>query len=71
VIARLPVPGHPAPALIRDTLAATWDGIEVEWHYLPPCGKQPADPAQVIAALLAHLAVLDGRHHHDGEDDRR
>jgi hypothetical protein len=66
VIARLPVPGHPQiQAVLSSTLIATWDGIEVEWHYLPPRGR-PADPAQVTAALLAHLAVLDGRH--DGKD---
>ena len=61
VIARLPVRGHPQfRAFIRHTLIAAWDGIEVEWHYLPPHGH-PADPDQVTAALLAHLAVLDGR----------
>ena len=54
VIARLP--GESAP----DTVAATWDGIEIEWHYQPPDG-QPADPRQMTAALLAHLAVFDGR----------
>ena len=56
VIARLPP--EPAP----DTMTATWDGIEIEWHYQPP-GGQPAGPRQVTAALLAHLAVLDGRDH--------
>jgi len=56
VIARLP------PESAPDTVTATWDGIEIEWHYQPPEG-QPADPRQMTAALLAHLAVLDGRAH--------
>jgi len=69
VIARLPVPGHPQVQVIFSrTLIATWEGIEVEWHYLPPRGC-PADPGQITDALLAHLAVLDGRH--DGKDARR
>jgi hypothetical protein len=38
--------------------------LEIEWHYQAPAG-QPADPRQMTAALLAHLAVLDGR------DDRK
>jgi hypothetical protein len=59
VIARLPRTG----AAESDTLTATWGGIEIEWHYQPLAG--PASPAAVAAALLAHLAVLDGR------DDRR
>ena len=62
VIARLPVPGQPQDESAPDTVTATWDGIEIEWHYQPPDG-QPADPRQVAAALLAHLAVLDGRDH--------
>ena len=62
VIARLPVPGPPQGESAPDTVAATWDGIEIEWHYQPPDG-QPADPRQMTAALLAHLAVLDGRAH--------
>jgi len=71
VIARLPVPGKPhTQAIIRDTLTATWDGIEIEWHCLPPREGHPADPDQAAAALLAHLAVLDGGHD-DGEDDLR
>jgi hypothetical protein len=58
VIARLPVPGHPEiEAATADTVIATWDGIEVEWHYRPLDG-QPADPDQVTAALLAHLGIL-------------
>lgn len=66
VIARLPVPGHPqVQAVISGTLIATWDGIEVEWHYLPPHGA--ADDGQVTAALLAHLTVLGGGYH-DGKD---
>jgi hypothetical protein len=56
VIARLP------PESAPDTVTATWDGIEIEWHYQPPDG-QSADPRQMTAALLAHLAVLDGRDH--------
>jgi hypothetical protein len=56
VIARLPRESTP------DTVTATWDGIEIEWHYQPLDG-QPADPRQMTAALLAHLAVLDGRAH--------
>lgn len=62
VIARLPVPGQPEDESAPDTATATWDGIEIEWHYQPPAG-QPAGPDQVAAALLAHLAVLDGRDH--------
>ena len=61
VIARLPVTGQPQP----DTVTAVWDGIEIEWHYQPPAG--PAGPDQVAAALLAHLAVLDGSN--DRKDD--
>jgi hypothetical protein len=66
VIARLPVPGQPQtePA---DTMTAIWDGVEIEWHYQPAAG-QPASPDQVAPALLAHLAVLDGRH---GQKDAR
>jgi hypothetical protein len=62
VIARLPVPGQPQAESAPDTVTATWGGIEIEWHYQPPAG-QPADPRQMTAALLAHLAVLDGRAH--------
>ena len=62
VIARLPVPGQPQAESAPDTVTATWDGIEIEWHYQPPAG-QPAGPDQVAAALLAHLAVLGGRDH--------
>ena len=62
VIARLPAPGQPQDETMPDTVTATWDGIEIEWHYQPP-DRQPAGPDQVAAALLAHLAVLDGRDH--------
>jgi hypothetical protein len=62
VIARLPVPGQPQDESAPDTVTATWDGIEIEWHYQPPDG-QPADPRQMTAAPLAHLAALDGRAH--------
>jgi hypothetical protein len=62
VIARLPVPGQPQAESAPDTVTAIWDGIEIEWHYQPPAG-QPADPRQMTAALLAHLAVLGGRDH--------
>jgi hypothetical protein len=62
VIARLPVPGQPQAESQPDTVTATWDEIEIEWHYQPPDG-QPADACQMTAALLAHLAVLDGRAH--------
>jgi len=62
VIARLPVPGQPQDESAPDTVTATWDGIEIEWHYQPPAG-QPAGPDEVAAAVLAHLAVLDGRDH--------
>jgi hypothetical protein len=62
VIARRPAPG---PLQGQDAVAglatATWDGVEVKWHYQPSAG-QAADPGQVAPALLAHLAVLDGRH---------
>jgi hypothetical protein len=62
VIARLPAPGRSHVQLAGETATATWDGIEVEWHYQPP-QEQPADPRQMTAALLAHLAVLGGRDH--------
>jgi hypothetical protein len=66
VIARLPIPAQPLPESQPDTVTATWDGIEIEWHYQPPAGR-PAGLDQVAAALLAHLAVLNG--HHDRKDD--
>jgi len=66
VIARLPAPGRSQVQVAGETATATWGGIEVEWHYQPP-EEQPADPRQMTAALLAHLAVLDGRS--DGKDD--
>ncbi|HET9894601.1 MAG TPA: hypothetical protein VFQ44_06665 [Streptosporangiaceae bacterium] len=70
VIARLPVPGHPQIlAATADTVTATWGGIEIEWHYQPPAGR-PADVDQVTAALLAHLAILDGGGRHAKEDRR-
>ena len=79
-------------------MTATWDGIEIEWHYQPPAGSagldqvageistatwggteiewdyQPPDGQrvgldQIAAALLAHLAVLDGSH--DRKEDPR
>jgi len=62
VIARLPAPGRSQVEVAGEITTATWGGIEVEWHYQPPDG-QPADPRQMTAALLAHLAVLDGRAH--------
>jgi hypothetical protein len=55
VIARLPQTGSAG-----DTVTATWDGIEIEWHYQPPAGQPPGSD-QAAAALLAHLAVLGGR----------
>ena len=66
VIARLPAPGRSQAQLAGETVAATWGGIEVEWHYQPP-QEQPGDPRQMTAALLAHLAVLGGDH--DRKDD--
>jgi hypothetical protein len=58
VIAWLPVPGHPEiEAAAADTVIATWDGIEVEWHYRPLDG-QPADPDRGTAVLLGHLGIL-------------
>ena len=60
VIARLPVPGQPEDESAPNTVTATWDGIEIEWHYQPPDG-QPASPDQIAPALLAHLAILAGR----------
>jgi hypothetical protein len=72
VIARLPLRGHPhAQAFTCGTLAATWDGTDIEWHHLPPRGRQPAGQDDATGALLAHLAVLDGRDHHDREDAPR
>jgi hypothetical protein len=60
VFARLPVPGHTqVQAATAGTLTATWDGIAIEWHYLPPGGK-PAGLDQVTTAVLAHLAILGG-----------
>lgn len=42
VIGRLPVPGHPQITVATACIEiAAWDGIVVEWHYLPPDG-QPA-----------------------------
>ena len=64
VIARLPVPGEPQADTQPDTVTATWEGIEIEWHYQPPAGS--VGPDQVAAAVLAHLAVLGG--HHDRKD---
>jgi hypothetical protein len=70
VIARLPIPGKPRARLaVRNTLTATWDGIEIEWHCLPPGNGRPAGPEQA-AALLAHLAALSGGRV-NGEDDLR
>ena len=70
VIARLPVPGKSRARLaVRDTLTATWDGVEIEWHCLPPGEGCPAGPERP-AALLAHLAVLSGGRV-NGEDDLR
>lgn len=61
VIARLPAPGRSLEcAEPGDTVTAVWDGIEVEWHYVPLAGPVP-DPGQAVMALLAHLAVLGGR----------
>jgi hypothetical protein len=61
VIARLPFPGHPqAQAYVGDTLTATWGGIEIEWHHMPPHHGRPAGPGQAVAALLGHMAVLAG-----------
>jgi hypothetical protein len=58
VIARLEASEHPrAQAAGGETLTGIWDGVAVEWHYLPPAGK-PANADQIGAALLAHLAVL-------------
>jgi hypothetical protein len=58
VIARLEASRHPqAQAASGETLTGIWDGVAVEWHYLPLAGK-PANPDQIGAALLAHLAVL-------------
>ena len=62
VIARLPVPCQPQGESAPDTVTATWDDVEIEWHYQPPDG-QSADPRQMTAALLAHLAVLGGPAH--------
>jgi hypothetical protein len=66
VIARLPAPVRSQVQVAGETATATWGGIEVEWHYQPP-EERPADPGQMTAALLAHLAVLDGRS--DRKDD--
>jgi hypothetical protein len=58
VIARLGAPGRPqAEAASGETMMGIWDGVAVEWHYLPPAGK-PANADQISTALLAHLAIL-------------
>lgn len=60
VIARLSLSEFlAAPAGASDTVIATWEGIEIEWHYLASPG-QPVGTEQVAAALLAHLSVLAG-----------
>jgi hypothetical protein len=57
-IARLEASRHAqAQAAGGETLIGIWDGVAVEWHYLPPAGK-PASADQISSALLAHLAVL-------------
>jgi len=62
VIARISAADHSQDrAFAGDTVTAIWGGIEVEWHYVPPAGRA-AGPGQVITALFAHLAILDGRH---------
>ena len=62
VIARLPAAGqYQDSAFAGDTVTAVWGGTDVEWHYVPR-GGQAVGPGQVITVLLAHLAVLDGRH---------
>jgi hypothetical protein len=61
VIDRLPAPGLSSAVLATsDVQLSTWDGIDVEWHYLPPAG-QPADLGYLAGLLLAHLAVLAGQ----------
>jgi hypothetical protein len=55
VIARLPATALPG------TDVATWDGVDIEWHFIP--GGQPAGPDHVAGLLLAHLAVLDSGCH--------
>lgn len=55
VIARLLAPGRPQ----ADTMTGIWDGIAIEWHYLPP-QERPANVDEITAVLLAHLAVLVG-----------
>jgi hypothetical protein len=58
VIARLDSSGHPqGQAASGETLTGIWDGVAVEWHYLPPAGK-PANADQISTALLAHLGEL-------------
>jgi hypothetical protein len=60
VLARLRAPGYQQTQIVStDTLIGTWDGIAVEWHYLPPAG-QPANADQISSTLLAHLTVLAG-----------
>ena len=58
VIARLEASGHLRTQVAGgETLTGIWDGVAVEWHYLPPAGE-PANADQIGAALLAHLAIL-------------
>ena len=70
MIARLPMPAKPqGQHVVRNSLTATWDGIEIAWHRMPSGEGCPAGPEQA-ATLLAHLAVLSGGLS-DGEDDLR
>jgi hypothetical protein len=60
VIGRLPAPGQPdAHVATCDVQIATWDGIAVEWNYLPPDGLS-GDMEHITELLLAHLAVIAG-----------
>jgi hypothetical protein len=68
VIARLPAPGHSQVQVAGEISTATWGGTEIEWDYQPPDGQR-VGLDQIAAALLAHLAVLDGSH--DRKEDPR
>jgi len=65
VIARLPVRGQPQDDSAPDTMTATWDGIEIEWHYQPPAGQaaglDQVAPLPCSPTWPSSTAVMTGR----------